>query len=735
MREADFFEELHRLLSANVVGVSEENKIRLVQELCQIYQTFPENTPMLQCHFVPFIAGRRPSNEANHPGLGSSDNAGMILGNLQASPKNQVYLLYDLVGLDHFSKDQLKSLGIDCTISFAGTDASQINQPIPGWDRRPIEPAVMSLNNQGEIVQRKVKLGEAASQRLALTFDPNQELNPGCAWAWDQVDSQIRERAADHPDPFSFGELFSQMVHVFLRVTRQGIPIAATQTWVDVCDTHRFGSLYQRILDRLVTPDTQKQAQIIGLDTLDSSFHPWYPVLLIGSDKAALYTHALVEDIVNKELNLTDPRWLMRVGLYLEFLTCLGIFEAVKDHVGDLLTPAERAIFENSPTFAEIRRCLNPDGWRDVWELREIQFPKFGLPSAGPVSVLNLIQKKKATLAFLEVHHNDLKHALELAGGNVYSAQETWHRVFRDAERAVLRKTPFAFPELSFLNPGVNDFVLWHQKGRFDFAGINLLPKQFSAIFGDQDGLYASACNQYRASMNDVARWAKQGDIMDYTGDECVPIQVSLLQAYMNGQNDLLVQLQHRDGYAENLDSIVELPEDYIPSMQEIYTLLKEVRIFNLLSEDEIHQIARTTRGIHLGPMERIIIQGRPGSSLFLVGDGEMEVLVRQLDGTDIRVNVIKRGDIVGEMSLLTGAPRSATVRSINGGMVYEIGKEQYEPIIQSRPELIEKLTELMVQHIFINRQEHEAFQHRNNAPELRKRIKNFFLGAESAKS
>ena len=162
------------------------------------------------------------------------------------------------------------------------------------------------------------------------------------------------------------------------------------------------------------------------------------PVLLIGSEKAALYTRALVEDIVHKKRHLTDPRWLMRVGLYLEFLTCIGIFEAAKEDIGDLLTPAERTAYENNPLFAEIRKRLNPKGWKEVWDLREIIFHKFGAPQAGPVSIMNLLQKRKATLAFLEVHHQDLKNAIDLAGSNVYNAQETWHRVFRDAERAAV---------------------------------------------------------------------------------------------------------------------------------------------------------------------------------------------------------------------------------------------------------------------------------------------------------
>ena len=77
------------------------------------------------------------------------------------------------------------------------------------------------------------------------------------------------------------------------------------------------------------------------------AYHPWYPVLKIGGGKAALYTAALVADIVGKEHHLTVPAWLLRVGVYLELLTCLGIFEAVRDDVGDLLAPDERDAFDH----------------------------------------------------------------------------------------------------------------------------------------------------------------------------------------------------------------------------------------------------------------------------------------------------------------------------------------------------------------------------------------------------
>ena len=70
---------------------------------------------------------------------------------------------------------------------------------------------------------------------------------------------------------------------------------------------------------------------------------------------SALYTAALVADIVGKEHHLTDPAWLLRIGVHLELITCLGIFEAVRDDIGDLLDADERAAYENSDALAETR--------------------------------------------------------------------------------------------------------------------------------------------------------------------------------------------------------------------------------------------------------------------------------------------------------------------------------------------------------------------------------------------
>ena len=54
------------------------------------------------------------------------------------------------------------------------------------------------------------------------------------------------------------------------------------------------------------------------------------------------------------------------------------------------------------------------------------------------------------------------------------------------------------------------------------------------------------------------------------------------------------------------------------------------------------------------------------------------------------------RGRVVGEMALLTGETRAATVRSVDETIVYEIGRQQYEPLLLAHPEWLDELADVM---------------------------------------
>lgn len=722
LRESEFIRQLRTLLSGRVSGVDDQRKLDIIKRLSEEYSTGASGSS-LECYWVPFVTGRRPGDEATYPGLGSSDHVALIRGS-EATDENRCYLLYRIAHLEHLTDAEIADSDVKVTLSFAGPWGDLTTEPLPTWCSRKVKPRAFVSSAASTPVLTDATLRDSETRALVIELSPEGDFLPREAWAFGDLDATIRTRATDSEDPFTFGSLFMQQVRAEIVLSRGGVPVSASEELIDVCDSRRFGSLYKRVVEKVIIPDTKRQGEKHKVPNLSHSYHPWFPVLLIGSDKADLYTRALVEDIVHKKRHLTDPRWLLRVGLYLEFLTCLGIFEAVKDELGDLMTPAEREAYETSPWFAEIRKSVNVEGWRHVWSLRSIVLPSVGTPNAGEVSALNLLAKKKATLAFLETHHDDLKHAIRLAGPNEHNSQETWHRVFRDAERAVLRKTPSAFPEVAALGPKAAEVILWHRKGKL--AGINLT--QMSSWFGDQDGLYASACNQYRASMNHVADWAKKHALMDHAGNECVPDGVSLLAAFMDGKHVRLGQLQRRDGYAETIDVAADAPAEFDVSRERILSFLRTIPLFSAFLEDELTALASTVRPIVLGPVERIIVQGRPGSSLFILAEGELEVLVRQPDGHDLAVATLDTGAVFGERSLLTGEPRSATVRSIDSAIVYEIGQRQLAPILQARPVAIDELAAIMEPRLRATEAAGKSYEVKRDTRTLAASIRKFFL-------
>jgi len=604
------------------------------------------------CRIVPFIPGRRPTDEDTRPGLGSSDPVELVTGGPVEA--NRAILLLEL---GHLPDDAQ----VDVSVSIDG-------QALPNWKRRPLELT--------------------SDQRQRIVLHPERDLAE---------------------QDMGFTKRFLRRATVDVSVRSHEQIVASDAAHLDVCDVRNLGSLYKRVIDRLVAPDTTRQAKASGVPDPGFTYHPWYPVLHIGGDKAALYTLALVADIVDKKYHLTDPAWLLRVGVYLELLTCVGIFEAVRDEVGDLLEPHEREAFESADEFTEIRQRIDVAAWRDVWSMHKIRLPRRGSPRLGPVSPLNLLKKKNATLRFLHTHHDDLKHAIELAGPNHRNSQETWQRVFRDAERAVLRQTAAAFPELGFLPAPAREVVLWQRLG---FAG--------------QQGVYPTACNQYRASMNMVADWAKSKGLMDHAGAECVPAEVSLLEAYTKNPAHVGT-LQRSDGLSPRLD-VPEPAEPAQPTVEEIEQLLHEVPIFRMVPHEELHSLALSARPLLLGPTRRFVVQGQEGTSLFLVAEGTVEVRLRNPDGTDWLADTMGRGAVVGEMSLLTGEPRSATVRSVGETVVYEIGRQQYEPLLKSHPEWVDELASVMEDRL-ARRQERIADLQVPRRGALAERIRRNFFG------
>ena len=90
------------------------------------------------------------------------------------------------------------------------------------------------------------------------------------------------------------------------------------------------------------------------------------------------------------------------------------------------------------------------------------------------------------------------------------------------------------------------------------------------------------------------------------------------------------------------------------------------------------------------------------------------------------------KGAVVGEMSLLTGEPRTATVRARDGAVVYEVGSQQYAPVLQAHPQLVDVLAQLMVDRLGARRRRLDARAAERERAAIARQIRNALFPVRS---
>ena len=124
-------------------------------------------------------------------------------------------------------------------------------------------------------------------------------------------------------------------------------------------------------------------------------------------------------------------------------------------------------------------------------------------------------------------------------------------------------------------------------------------------------------------------------------------------------------------------------------------TILQSEPLFECLSEEQLNGLIRNARAVHFGRGERLIEEGAEGESMFVLVDGTAQVSVSQ-NGSAIRVGVLRTGDCFGEMSLLTGERRTATVRAEHDCEALEISKPVMAALLRDAPGCVTQLSELL---------------------------------------
>lgn len=119
-----------------------------------------------------------------------------------------------------------------------------------------------------------------------------------------------------------------------------------------------------------------------------------------------------------------------------------------------------------------------------------------------------------------------------------------------------------------------------------------------------------------------------------------------------------------------------------------VASLIAAVPVFAALSDEAHRALAVGARSLQYAAGEAVVREGDSASSMFIVERGRLDVVI----GSGQRVATTEAGGYFGEMSLLTGAARTATVTAVTDCALVEISVDAFREYVQSHPDVLAQL-------------------------------------------
>lgn len=112
---------------------------------------------------------------------------------------------------------------------------------------------------------------------------------------------------------------------------------------------------------------------------------------------------------------------------------------------------------------------------------------------------------------------------------------------------------------------------------------------------------------------------------------------------------------------------------------EQVLRLLRGIPLFADLEQEELMTVLRMARPLQCTAGDVLCKQGDPGDCMYVIQAGQVSVVVRSADGKAIPVATLKAGDLIGEMTLVDDAPRSADCVAASVVRLFRIDRAQFE--------------------------------------------------------
>jgi SulP family sulfate permease len=114
-------------------------------------------------------------------------------------------------------------------------------------------------------------------------------------------------------------------------------------------------------------------------------------------------------------------------------------------------------------------------------------------------------------------------------------------------------------------------------------------------------------------------------------------------------------------------------------------------------SAEHADALAALCQRIEVAPGDIVARQGEPSNSMHFILEGRVGIVVDMGDGRAVRVRSLGRHTTIGEMGLISGRPRSATIQAETASVLYELSAERFDELKREQPALGQALLSYVI--------------------------------------
>jgi CRP-like cAMP-binding protein len=185
----------------------------------------------------------------------------------------------------------------------------------------------------------------------------------------------------------------------------------------------------------------------------------------------------------------------------------------------------------------------------------------------------------------------------------------------------------------------------------------------------------------YRGEQGGEGRYEASYWLLDSADDE-------------SAQSDLRVSIWYR----LRRSGLIAGREAFEPSREELRDALRNLPFLSSATPVQIEILAQNTRAVRYGKGEVLFHQNDRSDDLFLIHSGMLDISVTNGARGEETIASIGAGSFVGERSLMTGEPRSATVRAAGDATLFVVPKAAMGELLRDYPDLAQQIAQVMAE-------------------------------------